>query len=52
MNMLRPMISQDLFDRVKILSKNISGSFEDSLKIVVEELERTRKQKEKNVSHE
>ena len=46
------MISQDLFDEVKILSKNISGSFEDSLKIVVEELKKSRKQKEKSVFHE
>lgn len=47
--MLRPMISQDLFDEVKILSKNISGSFEDSLVILIDEIKRNRKQKEKSV---
>ena len=50
--MIRPEISEDLVTEVKMLSKNVNGSFEDSLRIVVDEFKKLKKQKEKSVNHE
>ena len=35
--MIRPEISEDLVNEVRILSKNTMGSFEDSLRLVIED---------------
>ena len=43
--MIRPEVSEDLVNEVKILSKNTMGSFEDSLRIVIEEFKKLRKTK-------
>lgn len=45
---LRPEVSEDLVNEVKILSKNTMGSFEDSLRIVIEEFKKMRKTKGDN----
>lgn len=43
--MIRPEVSDELVNEVKILSKNTMGSFEDSLRIIVEELKKLRRSK-------
>ena len=43
--MIRPEVSDDLVNEVKLLSRTTTGSFEDSLRIVVEELKRYRRSK-------
>lgn len=41
--MIRPEVSDDLFNEVKILSGNALGSFDDSLRVVVEELKKLKR---------
>ena len=34
--MIRPEVSEDLVNEVKILSESVTGSFEDSLRILID----------------